>query len=135
MATDLRPSTIVAATAGVLATGVLAYAVYFDHRRRSDPEYRRALKRENKRLAKAAKEEEHAKQTEDIKKVKELLDKANAEGYPTAPEEVEVYFMQEVAEGEKKSQDGETILYMSPVSRVWMHGDRKTKLTGIQYRF
>ena len=37
-----------------------AYAVYFDHKRRTDPQFRKALKRESKRQAKAAKEAREA---------------------------------------------------------------------------
>ena len=37
-----------------------AYAFYFDHKRRTDPEFRKALKRESKKEARAAKEEEEA---------------------------------------------------------------------------
>lgn len=108
MAAEVRASTILVATAGALATGFLAYAVYFDHRRRTDAEFRKALKRDNKRQAKAAKEEENAKKEGDIKRIKALLEKANAEGFPdpSSPEEVEKYFMDEVADGERMCQDG-----------------------------
>ena len=37
-----------------------AYAVYFDHKRRTDPEFRKALKRESRKEARAAKEEAEA---------------------------------------------------------------------------
>lgn len=111
MATEIRTGAIIAATAGALATGFLAYAVYFDHRRRTDAEFRKALKRDNKRQAKVAKEEENAKKEGDIKRIKQLLEKANAEGFPdpSNPEEVEKYFMDEVADGERMCQDGEAL--------------------------
>lgn len=131
MATEIRASTVVAATAGALATGFLAYAVYFDHRRRTDPEYRKALKRENKRLAKAAKEEENAKKTEDIKRVKELLAEANAEGYPTNPEEIELYFMQQVGEGEKKCQNGTYGLRAVSAALLSVVNRRRTSRRGL----
>lgn len=103
---SLRLPTIAAITAGTLLTGLVAYAIYFDHRRRSDPEFRKALKRESKRTAKAAKEEAEAAGAQQKKAVREAVRRANEEGFPKDPEEVESYFMQEVATGEQKCQDG-----------------------------
>ena len=39
---------------------VAAYAVYFDYKRRNDPQFRKQLKKESKRQARAAKEEAEA---------------------------------------------------------------------------
>ena len=103
---SLRPTTIAAITAGTLVTGFLAYAVYFDHRRRTDPEFRKQLKRESKRTAKAAKEEAESHGKEQKKAIREAVEKANEEGFPKDPEEVEAYFMQEVAQGEGMCQQG-----------------------------
>lgn len=106
MAASLKSSTIVAVSAGVAVTGILAYAVYFDHRRRTDPEFRKALKKESKRQAKAAKEEALAQSSQQKKLVRQAVDAANEEGFPSDPEEVEAYFMQEVARGEQLCQEG-----------------------------
>ncbi|KAF2103594.1 protein import receptor MAS20 [Rhizodiscina lignyota] len=106
MSTQSSTGPIVAASIGVFATGFLAYALYFDHRRRTDPDFRKALKRESKRQAKAAKEEAEAEDVQRRKKIRDLVAEANAEGYPSDPERVEEYFMTEVAEGEKKISDG-----------------------------
>jgi len=103
---SLKPSTIAAITAGTVFTGVLAYAVYFDHKRRNDPDFRRQLKRESKRTQRAAKEQEEAQGEEQKKAIREAVERANEEGFPTDPEEVEAYFMQEVAQGEGMVQKG-----------------------------
>lgn len=101
---SLKPSTIAAIGVGTVVTGVLAYAVYFDHRRRTDPEFRRALKRDSKKQARAAKEEAEAQGKEQKKAIRDAVARANEEGFPQDPEEVEAYFMQEVARGEGMCQ-------------------------------
>jgi import receptor subunit TOM20 len=103
---SIRPATVAAISVGTIVTGFLAYAVYFDHRRRSDPEFRKQLKRESKRTAKAAKEEAEMSNKEQKKAIRDAVEKANEEGFPKDPEEVEAYFMQEVAQGEGMCQSG-----------------------------
>ena len=106
MATNTRPSTIVAACVGTFVTGLIAYAAYFDHRRRTDPEFRKGLKRESRKQARAAKEEAEAEGVKQRRIIRQYVDSANEEGFPKGPEEVEPYFMQEVAQGEILCQDG-----------------------------
>jgi import receptor subunit TOM20 len=111
MASSLKPSTIAAITAGTVVTGLLAYAVYFDHKRRNDPEFRKQLKRESKRTQRAAKEQEEAQGQEQKKAINEAVARANEEGFPKDSDEVEAYFMQEVAAGEGMVQKGMCIGY------------------------
>ncbi|KAF2121536.1 mitochondrial outer membrane translocase complex, subunit Tom20 domain-containing protein [Lophiotrema nucula] len=106
MSSSVRPATLAAISAGTIVTGLLAYAVYFDHRRRTDPDFRKALKRESKQQAKAAKQEAEAKGKEQKKAIRDAVERANEEGFPKDPEEVESYFMQEVAQGEGMCQSG-----------------------------
>jgi hypothetical protein len=106
MSSSLKPSTIAAISVGTVVTGILAYAVYFDHRRRTDPDFRKALKRDSKKQARAAKEEAEAQGKEQKKAIQEAVARANEEGFPKDPEEVEAYFMQEVAQGEGMCQSG-----------------------------
>ncbi|KAF2428291.1 protein import receptor MAS20 [Tothia fuscella] len=101
----LKTSTIIAATVGTVVTGLLAYAVYFDHRRRTDPEFRKQLKKESKKLAKAQKELAEQAGKEQREAIKKAVNRVNSEGLPTDSEEIERYFMEEVAEGEKLCQD------------------------------
>ncbi|KAF2658820.1 protein import receptor MAS20 [Lophiostoma macrostomum CBS 122681] len=106
MSSSIRPATIAAISVGTVVTGFLAYAVYFDHRRRNDPEFRKQLKRESKRTARAAKEEAENAGKEQKKAIRDAVERANEEGFPKDPEEVEAYFMQEVAQGEGMCQQG-----------------------------
>lgn len=102
---SIRPTTIIAAVAGTLAAGVAAYAVYFDYRRRSDPEFRRSLKRASKAQAKASKVQEEKADAERKIQIRQMVKEVNDTGVPRDPEEVEKYFMDEVAEGELLCQD------------------------------
>ena len=87
--------------------GRAGYAVYFDHKRRTDPEFRKALKRESRREARAAKEEAEAQGEQQKGAIKAAMNEAAEEGFPTDVEEREAYFMNEVGQGEALCQDSE----------------------------
>ncbi|KAI8334581.1 MAS20 protein import receptor-domain-containing protein [Chlamydoabsidia padenii] len=94
--------------AGVAVTAGVGYLVYFDHKRRNDPKFRKQLKKERKKIAKKEKvEKEQADQG-----VKELIDQvmllAGQETLPASPEEKEKYFMAQVAKGESLCAQGPT---------------------------
>ncbi|KAE8036864.1 hypothetical protein FH972_009497 [Carpinus fangiana] len=98
-------ATIVTATVGVITTSALAYAIYFDHKRRNDPDFRKSLKREGRRQAKAAKIEQEQQGKEERQRLRDLVDEAFEEGVPDTAEEKEQVFMLEVGEGEKLCND------------------------------
>jgi len=102
-----RASTIAVISVGAVVTGVLGYAIYFDHRRRTDPVFRKALKKESRKQEKVAKQEADAASSRQRRAIREAVEKANEEGFPSPAdsEEVENYFMKEVAEGEMLCQD------------------------------
>lgn len=89
-----------------LLTSILAYAVYFDHRRQTDPQFRKALKRESRKVAKAAQEEQEAQGAQQKEAIKAAVHEALEEGFPTDTEDKEAYFMNEVGRGETLCQDG-----------------------------
>jgi import receptor subunit TOM20 len=86
--------------------GWTAYAVYFDHKRQSDPEFRKTLKRDNKRLAKVVKEEVEAQGAMQRDAIKNAVNRAKEEGFPSDLEEKEAFFMGQVAKGEGLCSDG-----------------------------
>ncbi|KAJ9627874.1 mitochondrial import receptor subunit tom20 [Taxawa tesnikishii (nom. ined.)] len=102
----VQTSTIILATIGTLTTAALAYAVYFDYRRRSDPSFRKSLKQQQKQVSRAAKEEAVAGEKAQKERIRQVVDEANEEGFPKDPEKTEEYFMTEVARGEGMCQDG-----------------------------
>lgn len=85
---------------------VVAYAIWFDYKRRNDPEFRRALKRDNRRLARAVREEAEAQGAARREAIKKAVAEAKAEGFPTDLEEKEAYFMGQVSRGESLAADG-----------------------------
>lgn len=89
----------------------LAYAIWFDYKRQSDPEFRRALKRDNRRLARAVKEEAEAQGAKQREAIKKAVAQAKEEGFPTDLEEKEAYFMGQVAKGESLCADGTLCQY------------------------
>lgn len=84
----------------------LAYAVYFDYKRRNDPEFRKALKRESRRQARIAKEEAEIQGKQQREEIKSAVQEAIDEGFPTDIEEKEAFFMQQIAQGEALAGDG-----------------------------
>ncbi|KAL3455845.1 mitochondrial outer membrane translocase complex, subunit Tom20 domain-containing protein [Aspergillus heterothallicus] len=102
----MKASTLVVASAGTIITGLLAYAVYFDHKRQTDPEFRKSLKRNNRRLARAVKEEAEAQGAQWRENIKQAVQQAKDEGFPTDLEEKEAYFMGQVAKGESLCAEG-----------------------------
>ncbi|RAL65628.1 hypothetical protein DID88_005300 [Monilinia fructigena] len=78
----VQTSTIVAASVGTVATGLVAYAIYFDHKRRTDPNFRKQLKKESKRQAKAAKEEAEAYTERQKEVIKAVVLEAKEDGFP-----------------------------------------------------
>lgn len=83
-----------------------AYAVYFDHKRRTNPEFRKALRRESRREARAAKEEAEAHGIKQRQAIKAVVQAAREEGFPTDVEDKESYFMNQVGRGEALCQEG-----------------------------
>ncbi|KAL2127070.1 hypothetical protein VTI74DRAFT_11381 [Chaetomium olivicolor] len=95
-----RVVTIATATVAAVAAGVLAYAAYFDYRRRHDPEFRRQLRRSQRRAARAEKDRAEANANAQRQSIRQAVDDAKEEGFPASAEEKEAYFLQQVQEGE-----------------------------------
>lgn len=84
-----------------------AYAVYFDYRRRSNPEFRRQLRRNEKKQARADKEQAEAHQQAQRQYIKRAVDDAKEEGFPVSSDEKEAYFLEQVQNGEILGSDRE----------------------------
>jgi len=97
--------TIATASIAAVATGVIAYAVYFDYRRRNDVEFRKQLRRNQKRQARAVKERSEANKVAQKQTIKQAVDEAKEEGFPTSSEEKEAYFLEQVQNGEMLGAD------------------------------
>ena len=64
------------------------------------------MKRESKKLARAAKEEAEAHKDKQRDALKAAVIEAQEDGFPIDSEEKEAYFMNEVARGEQLAQEG-----------------------------
>ncbi|KID92338.1 Protein import receptor MAS20-related protein [Metarhizium guizhouense ARSEF 977] len=101
----VQTSTVVTATVATTAAAIVAYAVYFDYRRRSQAEFRRDLRRNERRQVRAEKEEAEASTRAQRDAIKAQVDEAKEEGFPTGVEEREAYFNEQVMSGEMLSSD------------------------------
>ncbi|KAI0447063.1 mitochondrial import receptor subunit tom-20 [Xylaria telfairii] len=124
----VQPSTIATISVATAATGLLgtsscptivpnhhkppaqhnpgtAYALYFDHQRRANPNFRKTLRREERRQARAEKEEAVAQTKQKRRSIQAAVDAALEEGFPTGVNEKEQYFMEYVQQGEVLASD------------------------------
>ncbi|CAO1623875.1 unnamed protein product [Sympodiomycopsis kandeliae] len=104
----MKTSQILTITAGtVLAAGV-GYAIYFDHKRQTDPAFRKQLKKDKQKTKKADKKQEQAqkKQVEDAI-VQAVLQVRQPGVLPSNPQHMEQFFMENI-------QTGETLLALGP---------------------
>ncbi|KAG8761769.1 hypothetical protein FRC12_009345 [Ceratobasidium sp. 428] len=102
--------TVVAISAASVAAALAGYLVYFDYKRRNDPEFRKKLRKEKKKAAKTVKPDDTpsaapaGRSAEDLKGMLALI---NAEPLPTLPGEREKYFMEQVGIGEQLLSRGQ----------------------------
>ncbi|KAF4587433.1 putative mitochondrial import receptor subunit TOM20 [Ophiocordyceps camponoti-floridani] len=101
----VQTSTIVKASAFSFVAAAVAYAIYFDHRRRTDPEFRRELRRNARRRVRLEREEAEASTRRRREAIKRKVDAAKQEGFPTTVEERETFFNESVNAGEVLSAD------------------------------
>ncbi|KAI9891072.1 MAG: hypothetical protein M1814_003271 [Vezdaea aestivalis] len=103
----MKTTTIAAVTVGTLATALAAYAVYFDHRRRSDVEFRKSLKREQRQAARVLREEAAAESNRARDQIRKRIKQFKEEELSDMSiEQREKLFMEYVSEGEQLSQEG-----------------------------
>jgi mitochondrial import receptor subunit TOM20 len=82
-----------------------AYLAYFDYQRRKNPEFRRNLRRNERRQARAEKEEAEATTQRQRQVIKARVDEAKETGFPSGVEEREAFFNEQVMTGEMLSSD------------------------------
>jgi len=104
---------VVVGTLSALAVGGICYAVYFDYKRRNDPQFRKKLKKQRKMAKKMrnAKNENKKSADEDSLKIESQIEAIkkviNDEPIPTEMEAKETFFMQQLQKGEMLSYQGE----------------------------
>ncbi|KAF8638601.1 hypothetical protein AX17_002142 [Amanita inopinata Kibby_2008] len=113
MASSSKSTTTSALTiAGLtLVSGLVAYAVYFDYKRRNDVNFRKKLRKEKKRVDKVVAESKESTGSSDSKEIspevlREALEQLKNEESPQSSEEKEAYFMSQVGIGEQLATQG-----------------------------
>ncbi|KAL1889923.1 mitochondrial import receptor subunit tom20 [Ceratocystis pirilliformis] len=101
----VQSSTVVKASVATAAAGLVAYVIYFDYMRRGSSEFRRSLRRNERRKARAERDEADAAVVQRRQRVKIALMQALAQGFPTDVAQKEAYFMEHVGTGEQLSAD------------------------------
>ncbi len=98
----MKTSQIVLTSLSVLGVAGIGYAVYFDHRRRTDATFRKNLRKESKRTSKAEKKAAAKRTQQEDGFIEELLQEVRAPGaFPSGVEEREQYFLKYVSLGEQ----------------------------------
>ncbi|KAG5639700.1 hypothetical protein H0H81_005883 [Sphagnurus paluster] len=107
---DSRTSSILTIAGITVVGGVLAYAAYFDYKRRNDVNFRKKLRKEKKRVDKtlAQSRESLVSSSSEVTpaSLREALEQVKKEEPPASPEEKETYFMSQVGMGEQLAGRG-----------------------------
>ncbi|CAM1511360.1 Fc.00g088730.m01.CDS01 [Cosmosporella sp. VM-42] len=106
----VQTSAVVTASVATVAAVVVGYAAFFDYQRRNQAEFRRNLRRNERKQARAAKEEAEASMQSQRNQIRAKVEEAKEEGFPTGVEEREAYFNEQVMAGEMLSSDPTKVL-------------------------
>ncbi|KAL0580513.1 mitochondrial import receptor subunit tom20 [Marasmius crinis-equi] len=90
-------------------TGVLAYAAYFDYKRRNDVGFRKNLRKQKKRVDKSIASSQASLAASGVPPTADLraaLEQVKKEPVPASPDQKEHFFMSQVATGEQLSLQG-----------------------------
>ncbi|KZS98039.1 SET domain-containing protein [Sistotremastrum niveocremeum HHB9708] len=102
-----RTRPFILGVAALAISGVVAYAIYFDYKRRTDATFRRRLKKEQKKVNKSRGPEPSVLvpgiSSNDLR---DALEKIRGETVPDSVQEKELYFMEQVGIGEQLSTRG-----------------------------
>ncbi|RGP73723.1 mitochondrial import receptor subunit tom-20 [Fusarium longipes] len=101
----VQTSALVTASVATAAAAILGYAAYFDYQRRNQAEFRRNLRRNERKQARVAKEEAEASTQQQRQSIRIRVEEAKEEGFPSGVEEREAFFNEQVMAGEMLSQD------------------------------
>ncbi|RDB20101.1 Mitochondrial import receptor subunit tom20 [Hypsizygus marmoreus] len=118
---DSRTSSILTIAGITVLGGVLAYAAYFDYKRRNDVDFRKKLRKDKKRVNKSlaqSRESLAASSSKDVTpaSLREALEQVKNEEGPQSPEEKEAYFMSQVSMGEQLAIKGPDFYLASAIS-------------------
>ncbi|KAG8890492.1 hypothetical protein FRB98_007839 [Tulasnella sp. 332] len=108
MSTPISARSAITMGAISVVSGLIAYAAYFDYKRRNDPSFRKKLRKEKRRVDRSKPDNiltpgSSSRNTADIK---EALAMIRNEQLPSSAEQKEQYFMESVQMGEQLATQG-----------------------------
>ncbi|KAI0751552.1 MAS20-domain-containing protein [Daedaleopsis nitida] len=104
-----RTSTVITVAAVTVLGGLVAYAVYFDYKRRNDSDFRKKLRKDKKKVNKQQQQEQDTVDVASVisaAEIKSALLKLRQEDVPPTSDEKESYFMMQVQVGDQLVQKG-----------------------------
>ncbi|CCM05579.1 uncharacterized protein FIBRA_07806 [Fibroporia radiculosa] len=101
-----RTSAIFTLASVTVLGGLVAYAVYFDYKRRNDTEFRKQLKKDRKRVTKQTAQTQEPSDGATIEELRAALARVRSEDVPASAEAKEQYFMAQVGMGEQLCAQG-----------------------------
>jgi flagellar biosynthesis/type III secretory pathway protein FliH len=111
------------------------YAAYFDYQRRNQAEFRRNLRRNERKQARVAKEEAEASTQQQRQSIRSRVQEANEDGFPSGVEEREAFFNEQVMAGEMLSQDRACALSLEFVCQMLTIVRQLPKLLSLLWPF
>ncbi|KAL7004066.1 mitochondrial import receptor subunit tom20 [Cystobasidiomycetes sp. EMM_F5] len=102
----ITPQLVAGATVASLAGAGVAYAVYFDYKRRNDPAFRRQILRERRKVERASQQATAQERVAQTQRLAQAVRQIVRERLPTSLEEREAHFLEQVASGEALAARG-----------------------------
>ncbi|KAG9018835.1 hypothetical protein FRB90_009122 [Tulasnella sp. 427] len=107
MSSSISTKSVLTIAAATVVGGVIAYAAYFDYKRRHDVKFRKQLRKEKKKLERSTpKVSATAGSSRSVEEITAALRLIQNEPLPATPEEKEQYFMDNVQMGEQLCSQG-----------------------------
>ncbi|KAH9938334.1 MAS20-domain-containing protein [Fomitopsis serialis] len=103
-----RVSTVLTVAGVTVLGGLVAYAVYFDYRRRNDSDFRKRLRKDKKKVKQVTQSQESSTASLGVspEELRAALSKVRDEELPPDPDAKEQYFMTHVGMGEQLCAQG-----------------------------
>ncbi|KAG8959694.1 hypothetical protein FRC00_001335 [Tulasnella sp. 408] len=106
MSTSISTKSALTIAAATVVGGVIAYAAYFDYRRRHDATFRKKLRKEKKKLERSTPKVAASGSSRSVEEITAALRLIRNEPLPATAEEKEQYFMDNVQMGEQLCSQG-----------------------------
>ncbi|WVO21405.1 uncharacterized protein IAS62_002713 [Cryptococcus decagattii] len=104
---SISPVKVAGTVTAIAVSGFLGYAVYFDYMRRHSPEFRKSLRKQQKKLSAVAEANAKAEKEKNAKALRDGFLRIQTEAIPMTPDQQEGYFAEAANQGEQLIAQGE----------------------------